>query len=171
MKKFLYGIIAAIVLVVIIGACSDSSVEKVEKVDGGKTTETKKEEKQADKVYNVGDTVKIAGVEYTIASAEYITTNEYSQPENGKVLKIHVKAINNGDNQTMVYSGNFNLYNTDGSQQKEFFGAGSPISGDVNKGKSIEGDIFFDVAEAPQYELILKPNPYDKTEAKFNIKL
>ncbi|MDF9638837.1 DUF4352 domain-containing protein [Bacillus cereus] len=171
MKKFLFGILAAIVLVVIIGACSDSSVEKVEKVDGGKTTETKKEEKQADKVYNVGDTVKIAGVEYTIATAEYNTPSEYAQPENGKVVKIHVKAINTGDNQTMVYSGNFNLYDTNGSQQKEYFGAGSPLSGDVNKGKSIEGDIYFDVKEAPQYELILKPNPYDKTEAKFNIKL
>ncbi|PGM50852.1 DUF4352 domain-containing protein [Bacillus thuringiensis] len=171
MKKFLFGILAAIALVVIIGACSDSSVEKVEKVDGGKTTETKKEDKKEDKVYNVGNTVKIGGVEYTIATAEYITPDQYSQPENGKVLKIHVKAINNGDNQELVYSGNFNLYDTNGSQMKEFYGAGSPLSGDLNKGKSIEGDIFFDVKEAPQYELILKPNPYDKTEAKFNIKL
>lgn len=180
MKKFLYGIITVIVLIIVMASCgnAEDTASKVE--DSGETKSTtsapkeepKKEENLNDKIYNVGDTVGLTnGMEYTIVSAEHVNGNEYIQPEKGQVLKLHIKAVNNGTQSEMVYSGNFNLYDANGSQFKEYFGEGSPISGDINKGKQLEGDIWYDVDGSGKYELILKPNTYDKLEIKFNIQL
>ncbi|PEM65295.1 hypothetical protein CN613_25460 [Bacillus pseudomycoides] len=180
MKKFLYGIISVIVLLVVVASCSNTedTATKVEKKEESKSTtsapkeETKKEAKPEDKVYKVGETVGITGgMEYTIVSAEHVDGNEYVKPEKGKVLKLHLKAVNNGSKQSMVYSGMFNLYDPNGSQFKEYYGSGSPISGDLNKGKQIEGDLFFDVDGSGKYELILKPNQFQDLEVKFDIQL
>ncbi len=176
MKKFLYGIIGIIALMVAIAACSDSSTEKVDNVEKKEETRaTPKEEpkeKLEDKIYNVGDTVGLnTGAEFTIVSAEHIDGNQYVQPEKGKVLKLHVKVVNNGTQQAGVYSGMFNLYDANGSQFKEYFGEGSPLSGDLNKGKQVEGDIWYDVDGSGKYELVLKPNSAQELEIKFNIQL
>lgn len=176
MKKFLYGIIGIIALMVAIAACSDSSTEKVDNVEKKEETRsTPKEEpkeKLDDKIFNVGDTVGLnTGAEFTIVSAEHIDGNEYVKPEKGKVLKLHVKVVNNGTQQVGVYIGMFNLYDANGSQFKEYFGEGSPLSGDLNKGKQVEGDIWYDVDGSGKYELVLKPNSAQELEIKFNIQL
>lgn len=177
MKKFLYGIIGLLVLVVFIGACSDSSTTKVDEVEKKEETtsapkEEEKKEKPEDRIYNVGDTVKLTdGSEFTIVSAEHNDGNEYVKPEKGKVLKLQVKVVNNGSQQLGVYSGMFNLYDTNGSQFKEYFGDGSPIGGDLNKGKQLEGNIWYDVDGSGKYELIMKPNSITDLEVKFNIQL
>ncbi|MEC3420527.1 DUF4352 domain-containing protein [Bacillus thuringiensis] len=176
MKKFLYGIIGVLALVVAIAACSDSSTEKVDSVEKKEETRsTPKEEpkeKLDDEIYNIGDTVGLnTGAEFTIVSAEHVNGNEYVKPEKGKVLKLHVKVVNNGTQQVGVYSGMFNLYDANGSQFKEYFGDGSPISGDLNKGKQVEGDIWYDVDGSGKYELVLKPNSAQELEIKFNIQL
>ncbi|MGD2278168.1 DUF4352 domain-containing protein [Bacillus wiedmannii] len=176
MKKFLYGIISIIVLMVAIAACGESSTEKAANVEKKEETRsTPKEEPKEnldDKIYNVGDTVGLnTGAEFTIVSAEHVTGNEYVKPEKGKVLKLHVKVVNNGTQQVGVYSGMFNLYDANGSQFKEYFGDGSPISGDLNRGKQVEGDIWYDVDGSGKYELVLKPNSAQELEIKFNIQL
>ncbi|PEJ48392.1 DUF4352 domain-containing protein [Bacillus wiedmannii] len=176
MKKFLYGIISIIVLMVAIAACGESSTEKAANVEKKEETRsTPKEEPKEnldDKIYNVGDTVGLnTGAEFTIVSAEHVTGNEYVKPEKGKVLKLHVKVVNNGTQQVGVYSGMFNLYDANGSQFKEYFGDGSPISSDLNRGKQVEGDIWYDVDGSGKYELVLKPNSAQELEIKFNIQL
>lgn len=180
MKKLLYGIITVLVLIVVMASCSgkEDTASKVDNKGDAKSTtsapkeEPKKEEKKEDKIYNVGDTVALTnGMEYTIVSAEHSEGKEYVQPEKGKVLKLHIKAVNNGNQQQMVFGGNFNLYDANGSQFKEYFGFGSAISGDINKGKQLEGDIWYDVDGSGKYELILKPNAYQDLEVKFNIQL
>lgn len=174
MKKFLYGVITVLVLITVLGACSntDEKVTKVENKEETTQTTSAKEEKPEDKMYSVGDTLKFtSGAEITIVSATHEDGNQYVKPEKGKVLKLHVKVVNKGTQRIGFYSGLFNLYDSNGSLFKEYYAEGTPVSGDIDKDKQLEGDIWYDVDGSGNYELVMKPNPADSTEIKFNIRL
>lgn len=60
-----------------------------------------------------------------------------------------------------------------GNQLKEYFGYDElSISGVVNKGKKLDGKLYFDIPKAKSYELIYKPSfSLDNKEIKFNIEV
>lgn len=171
MKKFLKiaGIVVgALVLIIILLAIfggNDATVEK------GKS-EPVKEKK--DTTYKIGDTVSSNGWKVKITKAEFTKPAQYAAPETkgAKVLTLDVVAINNSDDQVMIDNTEFALYDKNGKKLKEYFGYDEmAISDTVNKGKELDGKLFYEAPEADKYELIYTPSFSfnGDTELKFNI--
>lgn len=173
MKKFAkfgcLGIIAIVVLVIAIGAigsgdesANDSGAKKVEtsgseETAKGKASEEAKKE-EGPTTFAVGDTVDLDGLEVTIASAQYVSPNQYTKPEKGKVLQMQVEVTNNTDDKVFFDSTEFNMYDPEGNALDEYYGLDTmDISGEVHPGKKLSGPITYDVPEAETFELIYEP--------------
>lgn len=169
-KKFLALIGAVVIGGALLSACGETEVKDVS--DKPKE-EAKADKKEKAKVYGVGDTVSVDGVEITINKAEFTNPNEYTQAKNGKVLTLDVTAKNTNDDQAFVDNTEFAVYDADGNKAEDYFGYDEmPISDNVNAGKQLQGKLYFDVAEQDSYELIYTPSfTMDSKEVKFNIKL
>ena len=167
MKKLLLGLPIAAAL--LLGACGETAVEKVDKEKTPAASEKKKEEKK-DVVYKVGDTVKVNGVEITITKAAFTAPAEYSEAKNGKVLTLDVKVKNSSDSQAFVDNTEFGLSYGD-TQAEYYYGYNDlAISQELNKGKQATGKLYFDVKPAKSYELIYSPTfAFDSKEIKWKI--
>ncbi|MEH7117252.1 DUF4352 domain-containing protein [Neobacillus vireti] len=167
-KKLLGVVVGMMVIGGALTACGETQVEKV---DTKKVAE-QPAKKAEDKVFAVGDTVKVNGLEVTITKASFTQPNQYTQAEKGKVLTLDMTAKNTGES-AFIDNTEFNLYDAQGNQLKEYFGYDEmAISGDVNKGKQLTGKLYFDVPQADSYELIYKPSfTLDNKEIKWNIKV
>lgn len=152
----------------LLGACAT----EVEEVDSGNQTEQKAEEKTEDKVYKIGDTIKVNDLQITVTGASYTDPEEYTEPANGKVLTIELATENQGES-AFIDSSEFNLYDSEGNQLEQYFGyMDMAISGDINKGKKLSGKLYFDVPEASSYELVYKPSfTLDNKEITWNIEM
>jgi len=116
-----------------------------------KKTESKPEET---KVSEVGDTSKLKDVEMTLESAEFVLPDQYAKLENEQVLKVEVTMKNKGDKSLNILPNDFALY-LDDKKMKTYFGSeGNLNPGELDKGKSITGNIFFDVEAGEKYELV-----------------
>lgn len=154
-------------------ACSTD----VEDTSENTSSDTKQEEKAdkkveaKDKVYKIGDTVKVDGLNITLTKAEFTSPNEYTKAEKGKVLTVDIATENTGDTQAFIDNTDFNAYDKDGNQLEQYFGYDDmAISGDVNKGKKLSGKLYFDVPEQDSYEIIYTPTfSMDSTEIKFEV--
>lgn len=145
--------------------------EVVEVKTDGSNKKVEEEQKPEDKVYQVGDVIKINGVELSIVSAKFTNPQQYVEPTKGKVLTLEVEVVNNSDTQAFVDNTEFNLYDKEGNGLEQYYGYDeSAISGDINKGKKLTGKLYFDVPALESYELIYTPNfSAECTEIKFNI--
>ena len=80
-----------------LSACGETEVKEVSKNDAPKQAEKKdKKEKAESKIYKIGDTVEVNGLQLTFSSAKFVEPNEYVKAEKGKVLEIGFNAKNNG---------------------------------------------------------------------------
>lgn len=168
-KKFL-GILGAVILSGSLVACGT----EVEDVSGdAPKTEAKEEKKEeaADKVYKIGDTVKVDGLEITFTGASFTDPNEYTEAKKGKVLTIDVATVNNGDSEAFIDNTDFSLYDAEGNKMEDYYGYDQmAISDTINKGKKLQGKLYFDVAEQESYEVIYTPSfSFDSTEVKFEV--
>lgn len=154
--------------VLLLGACAT----EVEEVDSGNQTEQKAEEKTEDKVYKIGDTIKVNNLQITVTGASYTDPEEYTAPTNGKVLTIELSTENQGES-AYIDSTEFNLYDSEGNQLEQYYGyMDMAISGDINKGKKLAGKLYFDVPESASYELVYKPSfSFDNKEITWNIEM
>lgn len=154
----------------LLGACGETEVEQVDSGTKTETVEADATEQATDKVFAVGDTVKVNGLQITITEATYTEPEEYTEPANGKVLTLTLDTENTGDS-AFIDSNEFNLYDSEGNQLEAYYGyMDMAISGDINKGKKLAGKLYYDVAEAESYELIYKPSfSFDDKEIKWNI--
>jgi Domain of unknown function (DUF4352) len=171
MKKFFKWVLmifgGIFLLGIIVSIFGGTEVEEVSKGSGTKQEQKKEEEK----VYKIGDTVRVDGLELTITSAKYTNPAPYSEVKNGKVLTIEVQVNNTSDTQKLIDSTEFALYDTNGNKLGEYFGYDElAISGDLNKGKKLAGKLYYDVPQAEKYELIYTPSfSLDGKEIKFEI--
>jgi hypothetical protein len=151
-------------------ACAETEVKEVnnEKDDG---KETKQEEKEKDKVYKVGETVSVNGVEFTINKASFTNPNQYTAAKNGKVLTMEVTVKNTKKEQVFVDNTEFAIYDKEGNKLEDYFGYDElPLSNDINAGKQLQGKLFYDVPPQDSYELIYAPSfSFDNKEVKFEI--
>lgn len=147
--------------------CSDT-VEEVGTTDVGATEETTTETEN--KVYSVGDTVSVNGLDIAITEASFTEPDQYTEATNGKVLTLEISAVNNSDSVQSIFSGDFNVYDSKGNGYEEYYGYDeSSIYADLNKGKQAKGMAYYDVAEDTTYEVIY--TTWLGTEVKFNIEM
>ena len=120
--------------------------------------------------FKVGDVVRIGDTELTIKSAKLRKGNPYVPPKKGQVLELEIEGRNKGNDSWFLTNGDFNFYDKSDEKMEEYFAIDDQqLSGEVNKGKTIKGKVFYDVAEADSYELVYKPNFLMEQEIKFNI--
>lgn len=167
MKKILYA--APLALALALAGCGETTVEDV---SSDKKTEAKADAEKKDKVYKVGDTVKVNDVEITITKAEFTKAAAYSEPVNDKILTLDVSINNASDSQTYVSDTDFGLSVGD-EQAEDYFGYDElALSADLNKGKKASGKLYYDVKDSDTYELIYTPSfSFDDTEVKWTIKV
>lgn len=164
-------------LIVIIGLVSllvgCSAVEtQVKPVPSDQATVNKPAaEQNPAKVYKLGETVNVGGLEIQITSAKYTKPAPYVPAKNGKVLTLEVATSNTTNQQIFVDSTAFNLYDKDGNKLEPYFGYEElAISGNVNGGKKQNGKLYFDVKEGEKFELVYVPvASLDQKEVKFEI--
>ena len=174
MKKLLKiaGIILGVLFVgFIVLAMIATTDEVVEVKTDGSNKKVEEEQKPEDKVYKVGDVIKVNGVELSIVSAKFTTPQQYVEPEKGKVLTLEVEVVNNSETKAFIDNTEFNLYDKEGNSLEQYYGYDDlAISGDINKGKKLTGKLYFDVPALEAYELIYTPTfSTEGTEIKFNI--
>ncbi|WP_214736871.1 DUF4352 domain-containing protein [Exiguobacterium sp. s162] len=158
MKKFFKWFAIILIGLIVIGMLLPSDEESNTGSKVGEAGATETEADVNDTIFKVGDVVDLNGVLLTVKDATYIPASEYSQPENGKVLQMNVEVVNNTEDSTFVDSSNFNLYDADGNALDFYYGLdGLDISGDLNKGKKLQGTLTFDVPEGSNYEMIFEP--------------
>ena len=159
MKKFFKWFVIILIGLIVIGMFlpSDEEANTGSKVGEADATETKADVN--DTIFKVGDVVDLNGVVLTVKDAAFVSASEYSQPEKGKVLQMNVEVVNNTDDSTFVDSTDFNLYDADGNALDYYYGLdGMDLSGDLNKGKKLQGTLTFDVPEGSNYEMIYEPS-------------
>lgn len=171
MKKKLLGVLGAVLIAGGLAGCG-TTVEDVSG-DQPKKEEAKadKQEEAKDKVYKIGDTVKVDGVEITLTGASFTDPAEYSPSENGKVLTIDVAVTNSGDSEAMVDNTDFSIYDAEGNKLSDYYGYDQmAISDTINKGKKLQGKLYYDVVEQDKYEVIYTPMfSMDNTEVTFEV--
>lgn len=147
-----FGVLIALIVVIAVTSGGDDTSAK-------KTgTDAKTEKKQEDKVFKVGDKVNLKGIEITVQDAKFVPADQYTPAEKGKVLEMTLNVVNNTKNSVFIDSSEFNVYDKDGNAQELYFGGGkTPISGDLNKGKKMQGKLIYDVPEGTNYEMIYEP--------------
>lgn len=167
MRKFIGVVILAIFLV----GCETQVEEVKTNADSKPATTQPKEEQQEEKIFKVGDTVKVNGFEISITSAKFTKPNQYSETKKGKVLTLEIATANTDANSAFIDNTDFNLYDKDGNKLEQYYGYDElAISGNINKGKKLSGKLFFDVPEDDKYELVYVPfSSFDNKEIKFEI--
>ena len=159
MKKFFKWFVIILIGLIVIGMFlpSDEEANTGSKVGEADASEAKADVN--DTIFKVGDVVDLNGVVLTVKDATFVSASEYSQPEKGKVLQMNVEVVNNTDDSTFVDSTDFNLYDADGNALDFYYGLdGMDLSGDLNKGKKLQGTLTFDVPEGSNYEMIYEPS-------------
>lgn len=170
MKKWLFATVATSTL--LLAGCAETSVEDVTK-DEKSSASDKKEKDDSNKVYGVGDTVKINGVKITIENAEFTPPAEYGAPEKDEVLTLALKVVNTNKESAFIDSTDFKLYDKNGEQFDSYFSYDEmEISADLNAGKNKSGKLYYDVTKESAYELIYQPAfSWDDKEVKWKIKV
>lgn len=175
MNKKFAGILGAVLLSGSLLAGCGTTVEDVsEDASGDAPKQEEKADKQEEaknKVYGIGDTVKVDGVEITLTGASFTDPAEYSPSENGKVLTIDVSVVNSSDSEQLIDNTDFSIYDAEGNKMSDYYGYDDmAISDTINKGKKLQGKLYYDVTEQGSYEVIYTPMfSMDNTEVTFEV--
>lgn len=167
MKKLLFF---AILIICILAGCN---------TEGKETKSDRKEDNKSKatntmKNFKIGQVVDADGVDVKLAKVEYVNNyDEYSEPENGRVIKVYLKFKNNNEDQVLVDSTDFSI-KVNGENYQEWYGESEGDSGfshQLNKGNTGSGMITYDVPENDTYTLEMDATPnFENIKAKWNIK-
>lgn len=169
MKKFYY-LLLAVLLLLLLAACGESQVEEVESSDASEEnveeteTDVETEEEslsEEDKVYGIGETVSIDGMEVTIDRATWVEPNEFIAAENGNVLRLEVSFHNKSAESGFVDNTEFSIYDGEGNMIDAYYGSDDAdtnmFSIDLKEGKNATGALAFDTAESEFFEVYYEP--------------
>lgn len=160
---FVVGLICFIGSFVAAPSNDDYTVSKSEDNNVSESSKSNDKESNNDKkTLSIGDTIRLGGVDIKVVKAEFVQPDsEYSTPDKGRILKVTYDFKNNGDDQILADSTDFNL-TVDSNTQKNFFGmddTNDSFTEFLNKGNSISGYEYYDVPEAEEYKAELNFDP------------
>jgi hypothetical protein len=157
-----------------LAACGETEVKEVSKNDVPKQEEKKdKKTSTENKVYKIGDTVEVNGLQLTFSSAKFVEPNEYTKPEKGKVLEIAFNAKNNGKKDVYFGTSELKIADANGNQFKEYFGGGDTfVNENIAPGNQITNKMLFDVPEGDKFTGTFKPTfTFDEKSVKFEFEV
>ncbi|MED0988228.1 DUF4352 domain-containing protein [Bacillus paramycoides] len=157
-----------------LAACGETEVKVVSKDNTPKQEEkTDKKASTENKVYKIGDTVEVNGLQLTFSSAKFVEPDEFFQAEEGKVLEITFNAKNNGKKDAYIGIEELKIADADGNQFKEYFGGENIfVNEDIAPGNQITGKMLFDVLEGDKFTGTFKPTfAFDEKSVKFEFEV
>lgn len=167
MKKLLF--FAVLIICILAGCNTESKDTKSDRKEDNKSKAT-----NTMKNFKIGQVVDADGVDVKLAKVEYVNNyDEYSEPENGRVIKVYLKFKNNNKDQVLVDSTDFSM-KVKGENYQEWYGDSEEYSGfshQLNKGNTGSGFITYDVPESDTYTLEMDATPnFENVKAKWEIK-
>lgn len=145
-----------------------NTVEEVKTETASATTETN-EKAPKDKVYKVGDVIKVDGIEITLTSAAYTQPAPYSEEKS--VLTVELTAKNKAGSKVYIDNTDFKLYSKDGVGVEEYYSYDeNAISTSINQDREVHGKLYYAAEKADEYELIFTPS-YSATQQSVHYKL
>lgn len=167
MKKLLF--FAVLIIFILAGCNTEGKETKSDRKEDNKSKAT-----STMKNFKIGQVVDADGVDVKLAKVEYVNNyDEYSEPENGRVIKVYLKFKNNNEDQVLVDSTDFSM-KVNGENYQEWYGDSEGDSGfshQLNKGNTGSGMITYDVPESDTYTLEMDATPnFENIKAKWNIK-
>ena len=171
MKKILCFMI---VVVFVLAGCGTSGQESEKEEKSNEKSSSKAQATSKMKTFKIGQIVDADGVDVKVTKIEYVNDfDEYSAPENGKALKVHLKFKNNTEDQVLMDSTDFTM-KVDNENYEQWFGTDDIHDGfshQLNKGNTGSGYITYDVPDSEQYTLEMEASPkFDNVKAKWQIK-
>lgn len=172
MKKRI-GTLLVLVLVfaLVISGCGETTTpEKVDNNDQGQENENQ----QPAEKFNVGDTVKMGDLHFTLKGVRFSKGDEYWKPEKGKKWIVFDCTLENVGSESESISSlmMFNVYDPEGYQQDIAFpdDLKGSLDGELGAGRKMSGEVAFEVdAEETSWEFIFEPNVFGFGQAIFDI--
>ncbi|PTH58818.1 DUF4352 domain-containing protein, partial [Staphylococcus arlettae] len=119
MKKILCFMI---VVVFVLAGCGTSGQESEKEEKSNEKSSSKTQATSKMKTFKIGQIVDADGVDVKVTKIEYVNDfDEYSAPENGKALKVHLKFKNNNEDQVLMDSTDFTM-KVDNENYEQWFG-------------------------------------------------
>lgn len=164
MKKSMFTL--GISLLVLTGCSETTAPQKVE------PEEVVTEEVAAPETFKVGDTVEIGDVAVKINEVYKHPGSEFDVPTKDAILVFDVSVTNTGTEPYAISSLMSFTLNADGRSQDIYLLSeqNGQLDGDIAAGKTMSGELAYDVTETDSYELIFTDDPFsDAGQATFEI--
>ena len=119
--------------------------------------------------FKVGDILQDGNVQIVyVASGEYISDNQYSQPKEGNMfIFLEFAFTNTGKSDTSVSMYSFECY-ADGYNVDMYYGGDDDLSATLSAGRTATGKIYFEVPkDAKEIEIEYSPNVFLDKKIKF----
>lgn len=165
-----------LIVILVIGAVAtagsgDDGSDEPKKVAENQQEKKSEEKKEENKIFKVGDTVDLNGIQITLKSAKFVNPAEYAEPEKGKIIMIEFTAKNNKDEDILVDNTEFTISDADGNMYEQYFGFDDTVfTSEIKKGKQFTGKVAFDVPESSKYEIYYEPSfSWDSGEIVFEV--
>lgn len=161
-KRWWFWLIIIVVVAAIAISGGDNEPQKVS--GDGEKQENKSEEKKEDKVFKIGDTIKIGDHKLTVTKVEKSQGNDFDKPkQNHEYVIVHVKIENGGKDQISYNPFDFQLKNSQGNITDPGFilvdEDTALQSGELAPGGKVEGSISFETLKDDKaLELIFTPD-------------
>lgn len=168
---FVAGLICFIGIFMSIPENDDYSVNENKATENTEKSSSENNDSQDDDVngkksLKIGDQLTVGKVDVTVEKAEFVEPeDEYSTPDNGKILKVYYKFKNNADDQILVSDTDF-LLSIDGETQQEFYLMDDMKAGfddQLNKGNTASGYVYYDVPDSDEYKVEMDFMPFYNT--------
>ncbi|EKL7633980.1 DUF4352 domain-containing protein [Enterococcus faecalis] len=170
-KKIWFWVLAVIVLIIIGGSlggndkkASSNGGEKVNQSSTSKNSKSK-DEKEENKFYNIGDTVKVGNAEYTLTGVELTEErNEFTEKQPAQVVKVSYIVKNNGDKDIPVGM-DIEVYGSDNKKAETC--PNDNTMGSVASGKEMDCIAHFGLNQPGEIEIQFSPIVSFEKAAKF----
>jgi len=155
-KKFNFFAVIGL-LVLILAACGEADIKKVDGDNGSANSDGEKKDTPAEQQLKVGETVNFDGLKITLNEARVEPGGDFDEPQNDKFVVVNLTAENTTDEEQVISSlMNVELRDSDGYSYNTTIlveGTKGQFDGTIEAGGKLRGEIPFDVSESDTYEL------------------
>lgn len=171
MKKSIF--VLGLSLMVLAGCSETTEPTKVEPEKVAEQKAEPKEEAKAPESFKVGDTVEIGDVTVKINEVKKSEGSDFDIPQKDHLLIFDITVANNGAEPYLVSSMMSFTLSSDGRTQDMYLltDANGQLDGDIPAGKTMSGQVAYDVEESEVYDFVFTDDPFAaEGQATFEIK-
>lgn len=160
-----------VMVVLVVSACGEAEISTVEGEDKNTENETNNDvdnlendshnnEENHAEPFNPDEAVSVDGIEITLNEITWGEETEYSESDNGHLVRIDLTIKNNSDENEFVDEIDFDLYDAEGNKLDAYYGNddANMFGSEIKKDKQLNGILEYDASESDSYELYYEPS-------------